>query len=235
MECDFIENVSIVTGATMNEKAFYDCTSLKTITLPNDLQTIKSEAFAECESLDTINIPTKVKTIGEQVFYNCRAIKNITMPDSVTEIASDVFNGTDLFGFGEVNLMATGGTITCSAGSYAQQYAEEHNIATNIVPSSELEVKNVGASVSKLSTSEYLVDVTDTNKFEGTVYVAGYDNSGKLVAAKSEKATADGVEYQLTFTSDEVSNIKNIKVFVWGGTNGITPLTTNVATPDMPA
>lgn len=237
MECDFIENVSIVTGAEMGEKAFYDCVSLKTVILPNDLRTIGDQAFAECAELETINVPTKVKTIGSEVFYDCRNLKNVIMPDSVTEIASDVFNGTGLFGIGEVNLMAAGGVITCSEGSYAQQYAEENGIATNIVPSSELEVKNAGASVSLLANGDWAVNAIDTvNAYDnnGTVYAALYDANGRTIAVKLEKAAENGSSYVFRFTENERQGAASVKVFIWGGANGMNPLTTEAATPDLP-
>ncbi len=216
-ECDFIENVSVVTGGSMGEKAFYDCRSLKTVSLPNDLINIGDEAFAGCDELETINIPTKVKNIGSLVFYNDRALKNVTMPDSVTEIAEDVFVGTDLYG-NDVQLMAKDMTITCSANSAAKKFADEHDIATIIVPSSELDIKCVGANISAHAESAggYLVDVSDTNNFNGTVYAALYDKDNNMIAAQCAKKTeADQVEYRFDFTKEESVGYSYAKVFVW--------------------
>lgn len=237
MECDFIENVSIVSGAVMNDYAFYHCTSLKTVALPSDMTSIGAEAFAECESLETINIPTKVKTIGANAFYGATGIKNITMPDSVTEIASDAFNGTGLFSVGEASLMSSGAVFTCSEGSAAHQYALDKGIDVNLVDSSELDVKTVGANISKLSTNEWLVDVAaDGEQYAGTVYAALYDASGKMIAAKAEKTETTESDYKLIFTEAETQGAKSVKVFVWGGNGGITPLTSEAVTlTDIPA
>ena len=137
--CDFVENVAIVTGAEMNEKAFYGCSSLKKIMLPADMIEIGYQAFAECESLETINIPTRVKTIGPNAFYNARNLKNITMPKSITNIADIIFNGTDLFD-ADVSLFASKLTITCTENSEAYKYAMEHHIPVNKVSEEQLNI-----------------------------------------------------------------------------------------------
>lgn len=228
MGCDFLENAAVVTGAKMNDYAFYQCASLKTAVLPKDLQTIGYEAFAECENLQKVNIPIKVKTIGENAFYNCRALVDVTMPDSITEIKGDVFNGTNLASR-DVNLAAGRLTITCSKDSAAYNFAVENGYATNIVSSNALDKKTVGATIDKLSTGEYLLEVIDTNKLSGTLYVAIYDNNGKLLLTKSNAATEDGIEYRITFSEDEMKNFGYAKVFIWGGNGGMTPQTTECA------
>ncbi len=228
MGCDFLENVAVVTGAEMRNYAFYSCVSLKNAVLPNDLSTIGYQAFAECESLEKINIPNRVKSIGSNAFYNCRALVDVTMPDSITTIAKDVFNGTNLYGE-DIQLMAAGGKITCSSGSEAHKFALEKGIPVNLVSSDELDKKTVGATIAKLSTEEYLLEIVDTNKLTGTIYAAVYDNAGKLILLKKETATEDGIEYQLSFTADEFKNMSYVKVFVWGGKGGMTPQTTESA------
>ncbi len=233
MNCDFLENAAIVTGAKMNDYAFYNCPSIKTVSLPSDMTSIGIKAFAACESLETINIPTKVKSIGESAFYNCRALKNVTMPDSVTTIADDVFNGTEAVLSAEdgAELMASELTITCSEGSAAYQYAKANNIATNVVPSAELDVKNLNVTMSKLSTGGYMIDAVDSNNLTGTVYAAIYDAQGRLLSAKlAEKKTTDDVEKQFIFSEEETAGMSYAKVFLWGGTNKMVSQTTKAAT-----
>ncbi len=228
MNCEFIENVSIISGATMNERAFFKCTGLKNVILPNDMVTIKSEAFAECDSLENINIPAKVKTIGENVFYNARNLKNVTMPDSVTTIADNVFNGTNLYTMSDMNLMSDSLTITCSEGSEAQKYAEAKGIATNIVPSSELDVTEIGVITSATSTGGCIVDVTDGNKLSGVVYAALYDSNDRMIAVKKQETENNEVEYRFDFTKDESNEASYTKVFVWGGNENVKPLAEKV-------
>ena len=210
-ECKFIEKVAIVTGASMGNNAFYHCASLKTVTLPNDLQTIGAIAFAECENLETINIPNKVKIIGEQAFYNDRALKNVTIPDSVTEIADDVFNGTDLFS--AANLMANGkGMITCSQDSAAYNYAVDKGIATNVVPSSELNVKKTSTTVALLSDNSFLFDITDSYNMSGILHVELYDSNSNLIVEKT--MTANDVEYRVEFSAMDMSDVSFARIYI---------------------
>ncbi len=213
MECDFIERVSIVSGAEMGEQAFYNCVSLKTITLPNDMQTMKTQAFANCESLENINIPANVKSIGEQVFYNARSLKNVTIPDSVTEIADDVFNGTNLYTMSEIGLMSDSLTITCSKDSAAREYAEARGIATNIVPSSELNVRKTATTVSLLSDNSYLFDVMNAYAMRGILHVELYDKNGRMTCEKTQDTGAD-VEYRVEFSQEEMSGVSSAKMYI---------------------
>ena len=208
MECDFIEKVSIVTGKSIGRQAFYNCAALKAVSLPNNLQAIGDQAFAKCGSLETINIPVTAETIGSQVFCNAEKLKNVTIPDSVTEIADDVFEGTDLSGGGQ--LMAAG-TITCSEGSYAQQYADKHGIETNIVSSGELDVKKTSTTVSLLSDGAYLFDVTDSHKMKGVLHVELYDISGFIMEKTRQ---AHDIEYRVEFTGDEMKNVTTVKIYI---------------------
>jgi len=233
--CDFIENISIVTGSKMGKRAFYRCASLKTVILPNNLKDIGYEAFAECESLEKINIPENVRTIGDNAFANDIALKNVTMPSSITEIADSIFDGVSVHSADDIQLMATDFVITCSEGSESHKFAVAKGIPVKLVSEDELNVKNIGANISALSTGEWLVDVTDTNKSVGRIYVALYDDSGRMLHAKEEKTMLGDLEYRITFSKEETQDASYAKVFVWGGIGGIEPLTSEVATlTDLP-
>ena len=72
-------------------EAFFDCTSLKSITIPDSVTTIKDSAFFGCSSLTGITIPDSVTSIGARAFYNCSSLTGITIPDSVTSIGNNAF------------------------------------------------------------------------------------------------------------------------------------------------
>ena len=55
---------------------------------------IGDEAFYECSNLFGITIPESVTSIGEAAFENCSSLASITIPDGVTSIANDAFEGT---------------------------------------------------------------------------------------------------------------------------------------------
>lgn len=60
--------------------AFFECTALKRILLPDTLVTINRSAFEGCISLESINIPDSVQRgflTLDQAFVNCPALKEV--------------------------------------------------------------------------------------------------------------------------------------------------------------
>ena len=51
--------------------AFYGCTGLTSVTIPNSVTTIESWAFYGCRGLTSITIPNSVTSIGESAFNGC--------------------------------------------------------------------------------------------------------------------------------------------------------------------
>ena len=76
---------------TIGDSAFYYCTSLTSIELPDSLTTIGYEAFSDCTRLTSIVIPEGVTTIGERAFDGCSSLKSIELPDSLTTIGVQAF------------------------------------------------------------------------------------------------------------------------------------------------
>ena len=71
--------------------AFYGCTGLTSITIPNSVTSIGSSAFSGCTGLTSITIPNSVTSIGSSAFYGCSSLTSITIPNSVTSIGSSAF------------------------------------------------------------------------------------------------------------------------------------------------
>ena len=76
---------------SIGSSAFWDCTSLRSITIPDSVTSIGEEAFYGCSSLTSITIPEGVTSIGEDVFRGCSRLESITIPNSVTSIGAGAF------------------------------------------------------------------------------------------------------------------------------------------------
>ena len=80
-----------VTGGNILYGAFYNCSMLTSVTIPDSLTSIGSSAFYNCSGLTSITIPDSVTSIGSSAFRGCTGLTSITIPDSVTSIGSYAF------------------------------------------------------------------------------------------------------------------------------------------------
>ena len=79
--------------------AFEKCTSLKSINLPQGLESIYSRAFHTCSNLTNLKLPSTLTRIDELAFSNGPRFKNneLTVPKGVTTIKSrSIYNINDL-------------------------------------------------------------------------------------------------------------------------------------------
>ncbi len=73
--------------------AFYGCSGLTSITIPNSVTSIGNDAFYRCSGLTSITIPNSVTSIGGEAFSGCKVLTSITIPNSVTSIGEFAFSG----------------------------------------------------------------------------------------------------------------------------------------------
>lgn len=90
-----LRNVTI-TGGTILYGAFYYCSELTNIVLPNDITAIGNYAFYHCASLAEITIPEAVTTINSYAFVSCSSLTNIIIPNAVTSLGASAFAGSGL-------------------------------------------------------------------------------------------------------------------------------------------
>ncbi len=81
---------------TLYKGAFADCTSLKTIALPNTVTTITEEAFRGCTSLTSVSGAASLTTVGNKAFFGCSALKSCTLPTENVSYGLLVFYGSPL-------------------------------------------------------------------------------------------------------------------------------------------
>ena len=91
--CTSLTSIDIPNSVTrIMENAFYNCTSLSSVTIPSSVTSIGDSVFSNCTSLISITIPSSVTSLGIYVFSNCTRITSITIPSSVTSIGYGVFS-----------------------------------------------------------------------------------------------------------------------------------------------
>ncbi len=103
--CSSLTSIDLPDGLTsIGYAAFYKCSSLTSIDLPDGLTSIGDWAFGSCSSLTSIEIPNSVTSIGDYAFYGCTNLKNVTIGDNINTIGRWAFSGCsnlDYFSFGK--------------------------------------------------------------------------------------------------------------------------------------
>ena len=74
--------------------AFYLCSDLTSVTIPNTVTAIYESAFEGYTSLTSVIISESVTEIAERAFYDCSSLASITIPNSVAIIGIDALYGT---------------------------------------------------------------------------------------------------------------------------------------------
>ncbi len=102
----------------IGNSAFYGCSALTSVTIPNSVTSIGSNAFYGCSALTSVTIPNSVTSIGSNAFYGCSALTHIrceaTTPPT---LGGDLFYDTNF----QVVFVPTG-TATAYANAWGNNY-----------------------------------------------------------------------------------------------------------------
>lgn len=93
-EPTYIEIPETIDGCRVTEirdNAFYECGSLRHITLPDSIEKIGHHAFYACYSLESITIPDSVSDIGMGCFCGCEALSSVALPDGISRLPESCF------------------------------------------------------------------------------------------------------------------------------------------------
>ncbi|MBE5733342.1 MAG: hypothetical protein E7353_10015, partial [Clostridiales bacterium] len=101
--CSKLEQIYLPEGLLqIGEDAFYS-SGLKSVTIPGSVQTIRDKAFCYCSKLTDIVINEGVTSIAYSMFFRCSSLRNITLPDSITTIGANAFGDCPAIKYNELN------------------------------------------------------------------------------------------------------------------------------------
>ena len=125
-----LKQVTITDETVLGRAAFCHCTNLSTVILNEGMTDIRNGgAFWECTGLTGVTMPNSVTNIGESTFYRCSSLRDVTIPNGVTRIESDMFSGCSslasvtipmLYNFGDNDLRNVGRLSEGESGLWIQ-------------------------------------------------------------------------------------------------------------------
>ena len=121
--CTNIRTFDFKNVTTFGSLAFYDCSSLSSVTLANGTNTIPSGCFGRCSGIKSLSLPNSIITIGENAFYGCSNLTgHITLPSSLVTLDNGAFYNTNLSSVTLPSNLATIGSDVF--GNVHMDYAE---------------------------------------------------------------------------------------------------------------
>ena len=128
---------------SFEERCFYDCSGLTSITIPSSVTSLGDYCFYGCSGLTSITIPSSVTSLGVGCFFDCRGLTSITIPSSVTSLGDYCFWGCSVL---------TSITIPSSVTSLGGRCFQNCSSLTTItIPSSVTSLGNYCFSVCGLT------------------------------------------------------------------------------------
>jgi serine/threonine protein kinase len=94
--CTELEEIIIPNSVkAIGDSAFMNCKLLQTVTIPQNIKKINNRSFCNCYALKKVFIPERMKVIGDEAFQNCSSLESIILPPSITKIGDSAFFGCE--------------------------------------------------------------------------------------------------------------------------------------------
>ncbi|HHW94897.1 MAG TPA: leucine-rich repeat protein [Mogibacterium sp.] len=112
----YLKKVKAVGFPYIGKRMFKNCASLEGFRMGLHTREVREEAFANCVNLQSAIMKKGLERINTRAFAGCTNLLSAKIPANVSYISDNAFENCPRL------------TIYCDKGSYAERYANEHNI-----------------------------------------------------------------------------------------------------------
>lgn len=92
--CTNLEHVDLPDSLVrIGEWSFSHCEKLESIRLPDNIREIEDDTFCECDILKEIGLPAMLCSIGYGAFKYCKSLETIVLPECVSSMNMNAFDG----------------------------------------------------------------------------------------------------------------------------------------------
>ncbi len=120
--CSNIKSVVIPDSVTSIGYRAFMHSAIESIVIPDSVTEIGSESFQNCYSLKTVTLPKQITVIEDVLFLNCRSLQSIEIPTTVTRIGEMAFYGCE--SLTEVTLPDALTYLGCEAFAYCSSLSK---------------------------------------------------------------------------------------------------------------
>ncbi len=135
---------------TIGDYAFENCTGLTSVTIGNGVENIGNFAFSDCKGLTSVTIPDSVTGIGDRAFYGCTGLTSITIGNGVESIGSWAFK--DCFRLTSITIPPNITQIHDDAFEGCHRLVEIYNLSTLPISVGNASTDQIGCYVKNVYT-----------------------------------------------------------------------------------
>jgi len=185
-KCSSLTSLTIPESVTGIGKYAFSATGLTQVNIPNSISSISNYAFSSCKGLISVSIGNGVSSIGIKAFSSCTDLTEVNIPESVTSIGSGAFSSCKKL---TAKILGSNVTVKSSAFSnvptvYYAGYVEGEDYsswgATEVLPMGEA---GLYADDGTFTSWDDLVNSGNVTVTEGVLTY--FNGMGKLVIDNS--------------------------------------------------
>lgn len=181
---DLLQSFTDKNGFAIIGNVLIKCFATGNVTLYDNIKSVTDNAFAECIDITSVTLNNSCTYIGKNAFSDMTALEWICIPASVTNIEASVFANKDDI------------TIKCYANSYAEIFAQNNSIKTELL---ELEFSFI-ENGSEITLTKY-------NGSEARVAIPSVINNMPVTGLAAECFVGKHIEY--VYIPSSVTSIGN--------------------------